>query len=154
MKCSFCVVKQDGLSGMESAHAMHAASGRGGGGAEKKARVWRAMRARAGDGAGKELLPIGDAADDIASDVVGIMGFHLPAVVGACGEDGVLEAGGKTFDLAFDPVTHIQAAAVRDVAVGPKDVFSCGCAGGVAKGGLSGEDKRFLAMDASTGLML
>ena len=153
MKRSFCVPVNCSAGGVVAAHAVDAAGWGGGGGAEEEAGIGGGVRVEAGDGAGEELAPVGHAADDIATDVVGVVGFHLEAVVGVGSEDGVAEAGGEAFDLGFDAGAHVEGAAVGDVAVGPEGVLAGGGAGGVAEGLLGDEDEGVVAVASFAGVV-
>ena len=60
------------------------------------------------------------------------------------GQDEVAEAGGKAFDLDFDPVGHIDIGAGRDVTVGPQRPLAGRGAGQIGDPGLNHEHVRLL----------
>ena len=90
--------------GVGSAHAVDAAAGRGGGGAEVDVR--RGGAVLAAGGAEEELAEIHGAADDVAADEVGVHGFERGGGRNVAGEDAVAEAGGEALDLLLDALEH------------------------------------------------
>ena len=137
------VVAEGGGGGVESAHAVDAAAGWGGGRAEVEVGCGGAVLAAGG--AEEELAQVDRSAADVAADEVGVHGFQRGGRGDVAGEDASAEAGGEAFDLGFEAVERGCGigiwSTVGDVAVGPGDVLALGSAAGVEESGLGNEDE-------------
>ena len=105
--------------GVEAAHPVHAAARRRRGRAEEDARQRRRVRRDSRDGTGEELRQGRRAAVDVAADVVRVVALHRRRAERRAREDPLAEAGREALDLRLDPLRHVDARAVRDVAVRP-----------------------------------
>ena len=92
-------------------------------------------------GAEKELAKIHEAAADVAAEEIGVHTFEIGGRKKAAGQDAVAEAGGETLDLILDGGEHVDFGSIRDVTVGPGDVFAGGCARGSEESWLREEDE-------------
>jgi len=130
----FAEVAEGDAGGVGSAHAVDAAAGRSGRGAEVDA--GRGGAVLVVGGAEEELAEVDGPTADVATDEVGVHGFEGGWGGDVAGEDAVAEAGGETLDLGLDAREHVFARAVGDVAVGPGDVLAGRGAGGIEEGRL------------------
>ena len=89
-------------------HPVDAAAGRGGRGAEEKARVWGGVGNRARHGSEEELREIGDSTGDRAADEGRIVRFEIRRCEHMTCEDTALEAGREAFDLRLDGACHVD----------------------------------------------
>lgn len=99
---------QGGLGREIATHAMHATTGRGGRGAEKKLLIRCGIRVEAQGGAGKELPEVLHAAINVAADVVGVVALQISRGGDMTGEDAVPKAGGEAFNLGFYALGHVK----------------------------------------------
>ena len=122
---------QDVLGRVPAAHAVHATAG----GRRRRAQVEAVDRRAPGveteAGAGNELAEVGDAAGDVAADVVGVMVLESGRGEFVAGEDTITEAGRDPLDLSFDAAGHVDRRTVGHVAVGPHRVGALGRPGRV-----------------------
>src|SRR5215207_9689272 len=132
-----------------AAHAVDAAAGRGGAGAEVEAAVGRRVGVVTGDGAGEELSEVVGPAADVAADHVRVVPFELDGVDGVARDDEVAEAGGEALDLSLDAFGHVHVRAVRDVAVGPARLLARGRARLVEEALLRDDDEGPLGVRAA-----
>jgi hypothetical protein len=137
-------VTQCGEGGELAAAAVHARDGRGGRGAQVDAADRGAVRVPPGDWAQEGLADALHADADVAADVIRVVRLLIGRGAHRAGQDEVAEAGGKAFDLGFDPAGHVDVRAGRDVTVGPQRLLAGRGAGRIGDPGLNHEHVRVL----------
>ncbi len=68
---------------------------------------------------------------EIAADEVWIPALECGRRRDGTGDNAIAETGGETFDLTLDSLEAIGSTSIRDMAIGPCCVVTCGSAGGV-----------------------
>ena len=137
------------LGGVQTAHAVDAGTGRGRGRAQVQAGCSGRPRPQRHHRAGEQLAQVGDAAGDVAADVVGVVRLDLGRGGAAAAEDRSPEAGGEAFDLALDRIGHVDGRPVGHVAVGPQRVATRRRPGAVEQARLGDEHERTLRVPAA-----
>src|SRR5919202_990322 len=132
--------------GEVAAHAVDAAAGRRGGGAEVETFGGGGVGCEARYGPGEELPEVHDTAVYVATYEVGVGALQIRSAHRASGQDEVLKTGGEALYLIFYALCHVEGGAVRDVAVSPDGVFSFGGARPVEEALLGEQDERALGM--------
>ena len=105
-----------------AAKAVDTPAGRGGGGTE----IETPGRGAVGTGSqrrpGEELPDVDCAADDVAADIIRIVGFERSGVHSMPGEDTIFKAGSEAFDLLLDGLGVVEDRAIGNVTINPHDV--------------------------------
>ena len=79
----------------------------------------------------KQLAKRCGSAIDIAADEVGVSPLQLRRTANARGENGFKKPRGEPLDLRHDPLGHIEAGAVGDMAISPQSMLTRGRSGGI-----------------------
>src|SRR5579884_1389632 len=98
-----------GLCAKVATHAVDAAAGWCGAGADVDAFAGSIVGDRLDGGAGIELPEILDAAVDVSADVVGIVMLVFGGCDNLVSKDASTKTGGKAFDLRDDTLGHIDS---------------------------------------------
>ena len=115
-------VPEGEAGGVEAAHAVHAAAGRGRGRAQVDAGDRCPPRARGQHGAGEELPPVVGPAADVTAVLVGVERLEVDRRHRVAGHHDVAEPRREALDLRLDAPRHVDRRPGRHVAVRPQRV--------------------------------
>ena len=93
---------------MEAAHAVDAATGRCRCRTDKKLRYRRGVWSDAKRRSRNDLHDVLNAARNVSTGVIGIVGFELRRSHGMALENAITKAGRKSLNLSFDAIRHIE----------------------------------------------
>src|SRR6476659_10646920 len=145
---------EDGLGGVVAAHPAGAGARWGCGGADVDAGDSGCVGVERQARADHRLPRREGAGDDVAADVVGVVGGEVGGRTDVAGDDPLAQARGEAFDLVEQGIGCVAAVAVRDVGVGPDRVQIVARARGVGEVLLADEDEGSLRHAATVDFAL
>ena len=109
---------------MVAAHAVDAAAGRGGGGAEGDAFFRGPVRGTPEGGPCKQLADVHGPAIYISTYIIWIVFFDPGSVHGMACQDAVAKSGGVALYLCFNGGSHVLAGAAGYMTISPGRMFA------------------------------
>src|SRR5215831_11119181 len=93
-----------------------------------------------------KLLDIEPSSDDVAPHQIGIHGFEIGGEEHPPRQDAVEKSRGEAFNLILNSCQHVQFGCVRNMAISPRNLLTCGSASLVKQGRLNQQHEGTLAI--------